>query len=186
VNIHEFEIKQEDGIDRQVILAYHLHEVFGQILLKDNKFRALLLRLNQNIETAQREMVSAGIVKECADCAVKGDGTCCGRRTGYKYDSILLFINLLLGKSLPIKSQDPHLCYFLTKEGCSLKARHVICVNFICQRLRKNIQHDKLIRLQEITGEELNTLFIIEEYIKKKIKPNLINSNNADIVQKFI
>jgi hypothetical protein len=32
-----------------------------------------------------------------------------------------------------------------------------------------------LIRLQVIAGEELNTLFVVEEYIKKKIKPNPIN-----------
>lgn len=114
-------------------------------------------------------MAAIGLVKECADCAVNGNGTCCGARTGNKCDSILLFINLLLGKSLPDRAQDSHLCYFLTKQGCALRARHVICVNYLCQRLRKTIEHEKLILLQETAGEELHALFILEEYIKKKI-----------------
>lgn len=158
------------NINQQIVLAHHLYEVFGQSLFQDEKCQTLLLQLDQNIDTTQKEMVIIGLVKECADCAVNGDGTCCGKRTGYKHDSILLLINLLLGKSLPTKSQDPHLCYFLTKEGCVLRARHVICVNFLCQRLCKAIQHDRLVRLQEIAGKELQTLFILEEYIKKKIK----------------
>ena len=144
-------------------------------MLQDEKLQALLLRLGQQIEAAHKEMLAIGVVKECADCAVNGDETCCGKRTGYKCDSILLLINLLLGKSLPIKTQDRHFCYFLTKEGCLLSARHVICVNYLCQRLRKNIPHERLIRLQVIAGEELNTLFVVEEYIKKKIEFNSIN-----------
>ena len=55
-----------------------------------------------------------------------------------------------------------------------LGARHVICVNFICPRLRQNIQHDTLIRLQGIAGEELDTLFLLEECIKKNISPQYL------------
>lgn len=165
----------DNDIAHKIDFVYHLHKLFAQALLQDEKLQALLLRLGQQIEAAHKEMLAIGVVKECADCAVNGDETCCGKRTGYKCDSILLLINLLLGKSLPIKTQDRHFCYFLTKEGCLLSARHVICVNYLCQRLRKNIPHKRLFRLQVITGEELNTLFVIEEYIKKKIKPNPIN-----------
>jgi hypothetical protein len=160
----------KSDVGHQVALAYNLQKVYGQALLQDEKVLKLLHQLDQSIEDTQKGMINTGMVEECADCAVNGEGTCCGKHTGYKYNSVLLLINLLLGKSLPVKSQDPHLCYFLTKEGCFLRSRHVICVNFLCQRLRKNIQHDKLVLLQEIAGEELNTLFIIEEYIKKKIK----------------
>jgi hypothetical protein len=138
-------------------------------LLKDNEFRTLLNRLDQNIEDTQKEMAAIGVINECADCAVNGEGSCCGARNTHKYDSILLLINLLLKKSLPSQSENKDLCYFLTRQGCSLRARHVICVNFLCPRLRENIQHEKLVRLQEIAGEELDTLFILEEYIKKKM-----------------
>jgi len=114
-------------------------------------------------------MVKAGIVKECADCAMNGEGTCCGVRTGYNCGSVLLLINLLLGRTLPPVPADIYLCHFLTKQGCALRARHVICVNFVCQRLRDVLQHNSLCNVQDIAGGEINTLFVLEESIKKKI-----------------
>lgn len=160
-----------NAVEHEIVLANHLHKFFGHVLLPDEKLRTLLMQLDQNIEATQNQMVAAGIVKECADCAVNGDGTCCGKRTGFKYDSIILLINLLLGKTIPLKSQDPHACYFLKQEGCVLRARHVICVNFLCPRLSKNIQQKMLIQVQGVAGQELDTLFLVEEYIKKKIGP---------------
>jgi hypothetical protein len=129
----------------------------------------MLSELDRNIETTQQEIELAGVVKECADCAVNGNGTCCGVRTGYKCDSILLLINLMLGRSLLFEPTSRHLCHFLTGNGCSLRARHIICVNYVCQRLRRNIPHDILIQLQAIAGNEMDSLFKLEEYIKTKI-----------------
>jgi hypothetical protein len=129
----------------------------------------MLSELDRNIETTQQEMELTGVVKECADCAVNGNGTCCGVRTGYKCDSILLLINLMLGRSLTFEPQDLHLCHFLTEKGCSLRARHIICVNYVCQRLRRNIPHNTLIKLQATAGNEMDSLFKLEEYTKTKI-----------------
>ena len=160
-----------DSVVREVRLANHLYKMFGHALLQDETVRTLLIQLDQNIEATQKEMVAAGVIEECADCAVNGEGTCCGKRTGFKYDSVILLVNLLLGKTIPLQSEDPHACYFLTREGCMLRARHVICVNFLCPRLHKNIQQKMLNQLQRVAGEELDTLFLVEEYIKKKIGP---------------
>jgi hypothetical protein len=156
-------------VAREVHRAHSLQRTFGQALLQDEKVRALLVQLDEHIEATQKALVDVGIVNECADCAVNGDGTCCGKRTGYKYSSVLLLVNLLLGRSLPIQLQDPTSCYFLTREGCVLRARHVICVNFLCPRLRRNIPQQMLIHMQDVAGQELDTLFTVEEYIKKHI-----------------
>jgi len=137
--------------------------------MQDREVCALLGKLDLHIEATQGAMVGAGIVKECADCAVNGEGTCCGVRTGYKYGSILLLINLLLGRTLPPKPADTQFCHFLTKQGCALRARHVICVNFTCQRLRDALPHNSLCSVQDIAGGEIDTLFVLEECIKKKI-----------------
>jgi len=160
-----------NAVAHEIILANHLHKIFGHALQQDEKVRTLLAQLDQHIEATQKALVAGGIIRECADCAVNGDGTCCGKRTGYKYDSIILLVNLLLGKTIPLQSQDPHACYFLTQKGCVLRARHVICVNFLCPRLSKNIQQEMLIQVQDVAGQELDTLFFLEEYIKKKIGP---------------
>ena len=137
--------------------------------MQDRTIHSMLGGLDRHIETTQRAMVSAGIVKECADCAMNGEGTCCGVRTGYKSGSVLLLINLLLGRTLPSVPADTHLCHFLTKHGCALRARHVICVNFLCQRLRDVFPHNILWNVQEIAGREIDALFVLEEFINKKI-----------------
>jgi hypothetical protein len=137
--------------------------------MQDREVFMLLGRLNQHVEATQGAMVRAGIVKECADCSVNGEGTCCGVRTGYKCGSVLLLINLLLGRILPSAPTDIHLCHFLTKQGCALRVRHVICVNFVCQRLRDVIPHNSLCSVQDIAGGEIDTLFSLEECIKKKM-----------------
>ncbi len=137
--------------------------------MQDREVCSLLGELDRHIETTQKAMVDAGIVKECADCAINGEGTCCGVRTGYKCGSVLLLINLLLGRTLPSVPADSHLCHFLAKHGCALRARHVICVNFLCQRLRDVFPHNILCNMQEIAGCELDTLFVLEECIKKRI-----------------
>jgi len=171
--------KNTNLVAYEVMVANHLYEIFGHSLFEDKTIRILLNQLDQHIEATQQALGAGGIARECADCAINDEGTCCGKRTGYKYDSILLLINLLLGRSLPVQSQDPDSCYFLTREGCSLRARHVICVNFLCPRLQKNIRQEILIQLQKTAGEELNTLFILEEYIKKKISPVHSRPNNS-------
>lgn len=160
---------QEKTITDQIRTALNLRELYGQSLVQDSEVCILLGELDQRIEATQAAMVGAGIVKECADCATNGGGVCCGVRTGYKSDSLLLLINLLLGRTLPFVPANSHLCHFLTKHGCALRARHVICVNFVCRRLMDVIPHKLLCNVQEIAGGEIDTLFMLEERIKKKI-----------------
>jgi hypothetical protein len=168
----------ENTLIHTIVKASHLHNTLGRDLLQDTTFLRLLKKLDQNIEATREEMQTTGVLSECADCALHGEGTCCGLRTGYKCDSILLFINLLLGRSVSDQPKDPQKCFFLTDKGCSLRARPVICVNFVCNRLRDKIPHEQLVRLQEIAGAELDMLFATEEYIKKmvyKINRNVRN-----------
>lgn len=160
----------ENTISKKIALAYDLQSHYGQFLLQDEKIKTLLIQLDENVEATWKEMEIIGVVKECTECALNGGGSCCGAGMEKNYDSVLLFINLMLGKILPSEGYDSHSCYFLSGQGCVLRARQVICVNYLCQRISKNIQQDKLIRLQKIAGEELKTLFLLEEYIKKKIR----------------
>jgi len=163
-------IKHPKGsIDYKIELAYHLQANFGQALLQDKEIRDQLLQLNQNIEATWKEMVSIGIVRECRDCAIK-EGSCCGSGMENSYDEVLLLINLLLGRTLPSQAYDTTSCYFLGENGCLLRAREVICVNYLCQRISRNIEKEKLIQLQKIAGNELKSLFLLDEYIKKRLR----------------
>ncbi len=156
-------------IENLITSSYNLRVSYGVSLLQDSEMHTLLQRLNKTIAATINKMELVGVVKECADCAVHGEGTCCGTRTVYKCNSILILLNLLLSVSPVTQTRHPHLCPFLTEQGCSLRARPVICVNFICQRLCRNITHENLVRLQEVAGEEIDALFAAEEHVKKKI-----------------
>ena len=68
------------------------------------------------------------------------------------------------------EAYDTTSCYLLGENGCLLRAREVICVNYLCGRISKNIEKEKLIHLQRIAGNELNSLFLLEQYIKKRLR----------------
>ncbi|MFZ5908035.1 MAG: hypothetical protein ACOYVJ_11650 [Nitrospirota bacterium] len=147
--------------------AVRLHKEFGSSLREDAILRNLLTGLNKSGEDTRQAMDRLGVTGECAECAASEAGTCCGERTGLKCDLLLLLINMLLNITLPVIYQERGSCYFLTPRGCSLRARPVICINYLCTRLRKNIQAEKLISLQQIAGKEMDALFLVEEYLKK-------------------
>jgi len=143
--------------------------------LQDREVCSLLSELDRQIEMTQSAMIKAGIVMECADCAMDDQGTCCGVRTGYKSGSVLLLINLLLGRTLPPVPAYAYHCHFLGERGCTLRARHVICVNFVCQRLKDVFPLSVLCNVQEIAGREIDALFVLEECIKKKIGVTILS-----------
>lgn len=172
MNISESGLLYQTDLHKNIIVqiiakAENLHRTLSNDLLKDKTFLNLINKLNKSIEATREEMQSIGVISVCSDCSIHGEGTCCGYRTGYKCDSILLFINLLLGKSISVQSKNSEKCFFLTDKGCSLRARPVICLNFICSRLRNKLSHKQLVHLQEISGKEIDMLFAVEEYIKK-------------------
>ena len=157
---------KENGVSSKIALARNLYQKHSQDLLSDKALSEMLIQLDQKIEATQKEMATTGVVAECADCAVQGEGTCCSERTGHKPDITLLLINLLIGKTLPDKAQSTDLCYFLTNRGCSLRARPILCVNFVCSRLREKIPHKVMVHLQQTAGYEMDILFGIEAHIK--------------------
>jgi hypothetical protein len=155
-------------IAHNIKLAYDLFEALDTQFQNDEKFRALLQKLDESIDTTHHYKDMYGISDECADCSLHGNDTCCGKRTGFQCDPIILFLNIKLGYSLKVQDTSPHLCSFLSVNGCTLRVRPILCVNFLCKRLRDNIPHQNLVQLQTVAGEELDTLFLIENTIKRK------------------
>ena len=115
-------------------------------------------------------MFSLGVFAECKHCEEEEGGSCCGVGIEKRYNPVLLLINLLLGISLPTRVRDQNSCYFLGETGCLLDVRDVLCVNYICQKLRKKLTREELIAMQSCAGEELDTVFILHEAIKKHIR----------------
>lgn len=162
--------KTSNGIIQTIYSAKNLYERNRDIFFSDLHLVNLLSSLENKINTSRDEMFKSGIVNECKSCALQRKETCCTYRTGFKCDTILLLINLLMQVSLPEIPFYNNLCHFLTEKGCCLKARPVLCVNYTCHHLRENISFDKLIRVQEITGHEMDLLFTVENYIKQVLR----------------
>ncbi len=162
-----------EGVDFPVREAIEeaeaLFKIWGPELRNDSRSRALLERLGQDLDASRETMLALEVVKTCRRCEQDEGGSCCGLGIENRYTSHLLLINLLLDVSLPTQRFSLDSCYFLHADGCCLKARHVLCVNYLCARLKESLSPEGLSELQSIVGKELDTGFVLYEAIKKII-----------------
>jgi hypothetical protein len=159
-------ISIEKKIEEKIIWAETRFMERNDSLLEDPEVREMLSRFREAAESSHKAMVDIGIFEECRHCEEEEGGACCGRGLEDRYSGILLLINLLLGRELPKERYNSKSCFFLTDRGCSLLARHVICVNYICKKITKKIDAEKINFLREKEGRELETLFRLNEKIR--------------------
>lgn len=157
-------------IEDKISWAKNCFKEKNRALLGDKKTGELLARLKKAITASRREMKDIGLVEECRQCEEKEGGACCGAGIENRYTGILILINLLLENTLPQQPYKADSCYFLNDRGCSLAAKQVICVNYICNKVSDKIPPEKLARLREKEGEELDLLFLLNERIKLVLK----------------
>jgi hypothetical protein len=157
------------SIEEKIEEARALYAAWEDRLRQDGRIGTLLARLEQSVRASRQAMQRLGVVRACEQCEKQEGGSCCGVGIENRYDGVQLLINLLLGVSLPPEHTYPDSCYFLKDCGCSLKARHVLCVNYLCADLQRALSQDDTIALQTIVGEELGTGFALYEAIKKRL-----------------
>ncbi|HIP25282.1 MAG TPA: hypothetical protein EYG81_02280 [Archaeoglobus profundus] len=152
-------------IKQKIEKAEKLYIRYKETLLNNTEISYLLEKLSKAIDSTWSYMREVGITEICRECALE-TGSCCKRWVEDKFDEYTLLINLLLGVKLPKNRFREDSCFFLGPNGCLLKARDVICVTFLCERILKKIG-DKEKEFQRIAGEELETQFILREKIIK-------------------
>ena len=139
-------------------------------LLQDQCLVQLLEALKIAARRSREYMLRTGIVDLCRDCEEKEGGSCCGAGLEKNYSGMLLLINRLLGATLPHQREEPSSCFFLSSTGCRLLARHVLCINYICNKITSKIEAHQLVALREAEGEEILLLFRVNEKLKKLVK----------------
>ena len=149
--------------------AHSLFMIWGEALRKDPHIIFLLTSLDKKISASWKAMEAFGVGSACRICSEEDGTTCCGAGIENRYTPRLLLINLLLGNAFPEKRFRPHGCFFLSERGCSLKARLVLCVNYLCSKIQGMGSPEELARLQTITGLEMDTGFLLDEAVKKFI-----------------
>jgi hypothetical protein len=154
-------------IQEKIARARHLLDAWAAGLRAEGPVRDSLERLRACIEASRKVMLELGVVDECRRCEEVEGGSCCGSGIENRYTEVLLFINLLLGAPLPERAGRPRSCHFLGETGCALLARHTLCVNYLCARLRQRLTPAQLRLLQDASGQELETEVRCYETIKR-------------------
>ena len=160
-------LDEGSSIEDKIKMARHMYDSWSEQLKREPHIHQLIEKLEGCLENSREAMLELGIVETCKHCDEEEGGSCCGAGLENKFDSLLLLINLLLGVSLPEGHRRPDSCYLLTDKGCMLKVRLVLCVDFLCPKIMSALSHDKVIRLQNISGDELLTGFKLYDALKR-------------------
>lgn len=156
-------------IQAKIRQAKELFETWGHSLEGDPAIGRLSRSLEQKAAASGKVMYEVGVIDMCRHCDEEEGGSCCGAGIEDRYNSGLLLLNLLWGVSLPEVRYASNSCYFLGRSGCTLKVRHILCINYLCLTIQRTLPHNDLIRLQTVTGEEMDTIFLLHEAVKRHI-----------------
>jgi len=158
------------SLEEKLEKARELFRRWGDRLLAEPDIASGLQRMEEYIEKTWEVMFRAGVVETCKYCDEQEGGSCCGAGIDMKYDPVLLLMNLLLGVPLPDRRHEEGSCFFLGERGCKLKVRLVLCVDYLCPKLRRKLDHDDLVELQTVSGDELLEGFILYDAIKTRLR----------------
>jgi hypothetical protein len=157
-------------INEKITIAKDLYGRWGEALGTDSGISVQLRELSARVETSNSFCLLSGVARACRLCDREEGGSCCGAGIEDHYTPELLLINLVLGVVLPESGTSAKSCHFLGERGCILSARDIICVNYLCARLRKTVPLEKLFRLQEANGSEMELLFLLHNRIRNFIR----------------
>lgn len=118
----------------------------------------------------RQSMIDLGIVRACVRCDERApEGSCCGCGLEWKYDAVLLVMNLMPGTSLPERRLRSDSCLFLGLQGCQHGVRHTLCADSLCPDLEDALGQSPLIRMQTVAGDEIGSAFLLYEAVKKVV-----------------
>jgi len=157
-------------IDEKITIAKYMFGRWSDALRADSGISGQLQELAAAIEASAGASFRSGIAQVCKRCEQEEGGSCCGAGIEDRYTPELLVINLLLGVTPPESRHSAKSCHFLRERGCILRARDIICVNYLCARLQKIIPPEKLFQLQEANGSEMELLFLLHNRIRNFIR----------------
>ncbi len=157
-------------IGEKIAIARELHARRADSLLREPAVATGLRDLAARTEASRLASIEAGVSEVCRRCDEEEGGSCCGAGLEDRYTPEMLLLNLMMGTSLPDSGRSANSCHFLGDRGCVLVARDIICINYLCARLCSGISEERLIRLRETTGFEMEAVFVLHDRIRKSIR----------------
>jgi hypothetical protein len=157
-------------ISEKIAIAKDLYGQWRDALGTDSGIAAQLRELSARVAASGASCIRSGVAETCRLCERDEGGSCCGAGIEDRYTPELLLINLMLGVSLPESRRSAKNCHFLGECGCLLPARDIICINYLCGRLKRTIAPEELQSLQDTNGSEMELLFILHDRIRNFIR----------------
>lgn len=168
------ETDQTEGRCMEIITqAEYIFLDLGPVVLADRELTRHLEDYDREIRSTRRLMGMLGTFSDCSDCAARTPGGCCGAGIEDWYEIPLLLANLLLGYKIPRVRIHDSCCLFLGENGCRLHARHDICVNYLCDRIKKRLSPPDLQGLMTQAGRELFAGWQMERRLRQLLKGRL-------------
>jgi len=159
----------EDRIRGKIAAAAEMMEKYGERLLACAGIVPSLERLRHEISETQRLMRDMGVVEDCAACAGRPGGGCCGAGIEDWFDEVVLLMNLLLGRAIPSVRSEREGCLFLGPRGCLLLARNYFCVNYLCHHITSRLCRSDLAALEAQAGKEIFASWQVEKELQRRI-----------------
>jgi hypothetical protein len=157
-------------IAEKIKTARDLYDKWSAELTSDHLISSQLRELSARTEASRLASLRSGVAEACRRCDENEGGSCCGAGIENRYTPEMLLINLILEADLPESRSSEKNCYFLHSRGCVLPARDILCINYLCSRLQREIPHQAILSLQDTTGREMEAVFILHNTIRNFIK----------------
>ncbi len=160
----------EISIQDKIARAREIWDAHGQYLMADPDVVNALDNLRRAIEQSWDLMRRLRVVECCSICATEQEGGgCCGAGIENWYDEYVLLMNLMLGRPIPGKRFDETGCLFLGPNGCLLMARFHFCINYLCHRIKEQLNRQELEELTAQNGKEIYCGWLLENVIREKL-----------------
>ena len=156
-------------VQKEILAAREAFGLFGEELSSDQRVRGLLASYLAEVELSWELLNEMDAVPVCAECAKDNPGDCCSATAGTWQNRRILFINLLMGVTLPEKPFDREACFFVGPQGCLLKAREAFCINFFCPLLEEHMAPEDLSHFLRQAGKEISLGFELEKTILARL-----------------
>ena len=157
------------SIRDKILLAEAFHGRYGETFRTAAPFKGLVQEYARALRATSQVMEDMKFPGTCGKCASRDTGSCCFEGVEEWYDAVLLFINLLLGVSLPESREMAGHCFFVGTRGCKLLARHSFCVNFLCPELRSSLGADRVSMFNRVAGDELYRGWKLEQAVRRRL-----------------
>jgi hypothetical protein len=157
-------------IDAKLALAHEHYTLHAARFASDADLQKSAIDLIARADQLRQTMASLGMFILCSACGREPAGGCCSAEMANEADGVLFLINLVLGRTVVIQRQDDFECCFLGPTGCALLVKPIFCLNYNCDRIKKEGGPEKMAKLEQAAAALFREQLAMERMILQAIR----------------